>query len=319
MPRRVLVAVVNYRSADLVLDCIRSLVPDAPLLSVVVVDNASNDGSKERIARGIEDMKCGEWVELLALDHNGGFACGNNVAVRRGVERNGGNWPEFVWFLNPDTYVRAGAAAELITFLDAHPDVGIVGSRLEDPDGTGQSSRYRFPSIPSEFDNGLRLGVVSRLLSNKIVATPLVDHDHETGWVAGASMMVRKAVFDAVGLMDEKYFLYFEETDFCLAAQRAGWRCWYVPRSRVVHLVGQSTGVTARNAPPRRLPQYWLASRRRYFVKNHGRVYAFCADVVWTIGYATWRIRRPLQGKPDTDPPHRLKDFVRFNFLARRT
>ena len=163
------------------------------------------------------------------------------------------------------------------------------------------------------------MGVLSRILSAKVVATPLVDHDHETGWVAGASMMVRKAVFDAVGLMDDEYFLYFEETDFCLAAKRAGWRCWYVPKSRVVHLVGQSTGVTERNVAPRRMPTYWFASRRRYFTKNHGRFYTFCADAAWTIGFATWRLRRRLQRKPDLDPPHLLSDFVCFNFLAGQT
>ncbi len=316
---RVLVAVVNYRSADLVLDCIRSLAADSQDISVVVVDNASADGSKERIEAGLRELGSPDWVDFVPLDHNGGFAHGNNVAIRHGVEKNGGKWPEFVWFLNPDTYVRPGACAALIAFLEAHPDVGIVGSRLEDPDGTGQASRYRFPSIASEFEAGLRLGVVSRLLSDKIVASALVDHDHEIDWVAGASMMVRRAVFDAVGLMDDDYFLYFEETDFCLASKRAGWRCWYVPQSRVVHLVGQSTGVTVRNAAPRRIPRYWLASRKRYFAKNHGRVYAFCADVAWTIGYTTWRIRRRLQGKPDNDPPHLLKDFVQFNFLARRS
>lgn len=319
MSPRILVAIVNYRSADLVLDCVRSLAGDNKDVFVVVVDNDSGDGSKERLQRGLEALGCTDWVDFVALEHNGGFAHGNNAAIRRGLEKNGGKWPDFVWFLNPDTYVRPGACAELTSFLDAHPDVGIVGSRLEDPDGTGQASRYRFPSIASEFEAGLRLGVISRLLSNKVVATPLVDHDHETGWVAGASMMVRKAVFDDIGLMDDAYFLYFEETDFCLAAKRAGWRCWYVPKSRVVHLVGQSTGVTVRNAAPRRLPIYWHASRRRYFTKNHGRLTTFCADIAWTVGYTTWRIRRRIQRKPDNDPPHLLKDFVQFNFLARRS
>lgn len=318
MTKRVLVAIVNYRSADLVVDCIRSLEADSESLSVVVVDNASGDGSAEKLTNAIRTASWAAWVDLVALDHNGGFAHGNNVAVERGLVLRGGEWPEFVWYLNPDTYVRSGARAELVAFLDAHPDVGIVGSRLEDPDGTGQASRYRFPSIASEFESGLRLGLVSRLLSKKIVATPLVDHDHEVGWVAGASMMVKKRVFEDVGLMDDGYFLYFEETDFCLAARRAGWRCWYVPKSRVVHLVGQSTGVTVRNAAPRKIPRYWFESRRRYFRKNHGRLYACVADVVWTVGYATWRVRRRLQRKPDLDPPHLLRDFVSFSFFARR-
>lgn len=319
MKKRVLVAIVNYRSAELAIDCLRSLERDVHALRAVVVDNASGDGSFERIANAIATSGWSEWAECIALDRNAGFAGGNNAAVQRGLATNQGEWPEFVWFLNPDTYVRAGACTALIEFLDAHADVGIVGSRLEDPDGGGQASRYRFPSIASEFESGLRLGLVSRLLSRKVVAPPLVDDAHEIGWVAGASMMVRRAVFADVGLMDDAYFLYFEETDFCLAAQRAGWRCWYVPQSRVVHLVGQSTGVTVRNAAPRKLPRYWFESRRRYFVKNHGRLYTFVADVAWTIGYVAWRVRRPLQGKPDLDPPNLLSDFVRFNFAPERS
>lgn len=316
---RVLVAIVNYRSGELVVECLRSLVADAREIDVVVVDNASGDGSFETIARAITANGWTAWAEIVAAERNLGFAGGNNAAVKRGLERRAGRWPDFVWFLNPDTYVRPGARSELVRFLDEHADVGIAGSRLEDPDGTQQASRYRFPSIASEFESGLRLGLVSRLLSRKVVAPPLVDEAHEIDWVAGASMMVKRAVFDDVGFMDDRYFLYFEETDFCLAARRRGWRAWFVPASRVVHIVGQSTGVTVRDAAPRRLPDYWFESRRRYFVKNHGRVYAACADALWVLGYVTWRVRRPLQGKPDLDPPHLLSDFVRHAVAPVRT
>jgi hypothetical protein len=88
-----------------------------------------------------------------------------------------------------------------------------------------------------------------------------------------------------------------------------------VPTSRVVHLEGQSTGVTDKNAEPRRLPRYWFESRRRYFMKNHGPWKTHIADLAWTLGFLSWRARRPLQGKTDDDPPYLLSDFVRFNFL----
>ena len=128
-------------------------------------------------------------------------------------------------------------------------------------------------------------------------------------------MMIRREVFESIGLMDEEYFLYYEETDFCLQAKRAGWSCWYVPDSRVMHIAGQSTGVTDRNAAPKRLPQYLFDSRRRYFVKNHGFVYAVCTDLVWSLGYTAWSIRRVIQRKPDTDPPYFLADYLRNNVL----
>ena len=134
--------------------------------------------------------------------------------------------------------------AALVEFMNDHPKVGIAGSRLENPNGTPQCSAFRFHSVLSELEGGLRLGIVSRLLRNRVVAPPVSDEQHETDWVAGASMIVRHGVFADIGLMDEGYFLYFEEVDFCLRAHRAGWHCWYVPASRVVHLVGQSSGVT---------------------------------------------------------------------------
>jgi GT2 family glycosyltransferase len=131
-------------------------------------------------------------------------------------------------------------------------------------------------------------------------------------------MIVRREVFRDAGLMDEGYFLYFEETDFCLQARRAGWPCWYVPASRVMHESGQCTGVSARRQRPGRRPAYWFASRRRYFVKNHGPLYARLADLAFGLGYALWRLRRVLQRKPDTDPPHLLRDFVKYNLFRSR-
>jgi GT2 family glycosyltransferase len=130
-------------------------------------------------------------------------------------------------------------------------------------------------------------------------------------------MMIRREVFETIGLMDEEYFLYYEETDFCLRAQQANWPCWYVPTSRVMHIAGQSTGVTDRTAPPKRRPQYVFDSRYRYYVKNHGLAYAVLADLVWTAAFASWRVRRRLQKKPDLDPPALMLDTLRNSALMR--
>jgi N-acetylglucosaminyl-diphospho-decaprenol L-rhamnosyltransferase len=151
-----------------------------------------------------------------------------------------------------------------------------------------------------------------------VIAPPPQDVSHPADWVAGASLIVRRAVFDAVGLLDSAYFLYFEEVDFCRKAARAGWPCWYVPASRVVHLVGQSSGVTDTRKPARRVPRYWFESRRRYFRGAHGSLYTLLADVAWVTGFALWRLRRFVQRKPDTDPPHLLWDFLRYNYLPAR-
>lgn len=315
---RLLVVIVNFRTGDLVVDCLRSLDPEiGPTAGAraVVVDNASGDGSIDRIAGAIHRSGWQSWASTLPLPHNGGFAAGNNAAIQRALCSD--DPPDYVLLLNPDTVVRAGAVTSLLDFMDAWPTVGIAGSRLEDPDGRPQRSAFRFPSVASELENGLRLGVVSKLLESSVVAPPVPEGRCETDWVAGASMIVRREVFGAAGLLDEGYFMYFEELDFCLRAKRAGWPCWYVPASRVVHLVGQASGVTdLKSAAGKRRPAYWFASRRRYFRKHHGYWRAKLADLAWASGYGLFAARRALAFRRSTD--HRLLgwDFVKYTFLG---
>jgi hypothetical protein len=313
---RLLIVIVNYRTASLTVDCLRSLSSEVANLQtsrVVVVDNASGDDSRQRIDEAIGASGWSPWAVLMPLESNGGFAFGNNAAIRPALASD--DPPNHVLLLNPDTIVRPDAIRALLDFMDGNPSVGIAGSRLEHPDGTPQISAFRFHSIASELESGLRLGVVSRLLRKKVVAPPVPDAPCRVDWVAGASMIVRRAVFDAIGLMDEQFFMYFEEVDFCLRAARAGWPCWYVPASRVVHLVGQSSGVTDLKRARKRRPAYWFASRRRFFVKSYGRASVMLSDLAWATGYATYRVRRLVQRKPDVDPEHLLWDFVRYNLL----
>ncbi|HEY9896377.1 MAG TPA: glycosyltransferase family 2 protein [Candidatus Sericytochromatia bacterium] len=310
-PITLLVVVLNYKTAALTIDCLRSLADEIdaiPGSRVVVTDNASGDGSVEKIASAISENHWHDWVELMPLEQNGGFAFGNNAAIRP-VLASAVSCP-YVLLLNPDTVVRPGALKSLLTFMNEHPEAGIAGSRLEDLDGSPQHSAFRFPSVISELDFGLRLGFVSKLLSRWSGVPPIADDPHETNWVAGASMIIRREVFEAIGLLDENYFMYFEEVDFCLRAHRAGWPCWYVPQSHVVHFVGQSSGVTDSKRPPKRMPTYWFDSRRRYFLKNHGWLFTALADAAWLSGFTLWRWRRVLQRKPDTDHPNFWSDFL---------
>ncbi|MEL7238670.1 MAG: glycosyltransferase family 2 protein, partial [Planctomycetota bacterium] len=148
-------------------------------------------------------------------------------------------------------------------------------------------------------------------------APPVRDDAHQTDWVAGASMLVRREVFEQAGLMDERYFMYFEEVDFCRRAMEAGWPCWYVPSSRVVHLVGQASGVTDAKKQNKRRPAFWFESRRRYMLKNLGKLRATLADLCFMTGFATWRLRRRLQRKPDQDPQKFLTDFAGQSVFAK--
>ncbi len=319
-PTRLLVVILNYRTPSLTIDCLRSLVSevqsleDKPLTTslpstrVVISDNASGDGSVEQIGAVIETEGWGDWASLMPLDRNGGYAFGNNAAIARSLQST--NPPPYFLLLNPDTIVRSGALKVLVDFMDEHPNVGIAGSRLEEPDGTPQRSAFRFHTVLGEFERGLNTGLVSRILSKWVIAPPVSEETCQTDWVAGASMIVRREVFESVGLLDEKYFMYFEEVDFCLRVNRSGWPCWYVPQSRVVHLVGQSSGVTDTKCPPKRLPEYWFNSRRRYFFKNHGWLYASLSDVAWVFGFVLSKWRWVLQRKLRKDPPKLLSDFL---------
>lgn len=313
--KAVRIVIVNTKTPGLVIDCLHSLAPEIPReqdCRVVVADNASPDGSTEKI-RAVIQHEGWDWAEVQQLDRNRGFAVANNAAIRPLLD--GARPPDYIFLLNPDTLVRPGAVRVLVQFLDDHPAVGIVGSLMISAAGTPQASAFRFPGVASELDRGARLGLLSKSLRRWNVVAPISGEAQSTDWVCGAGMMVRREVFDKIGLLDETFFVYYEETEFCLRARRAGWSCWLVPQSVVVHLEGQTTSVGAHKSAPKRLPAYWFASRRHYFCKSHGMLYCLGADVAWTLGHVSWRLRNLIQRKPCPDPPHLLADFIRYNFL----
>lgn len=313
----VLVVIVNYRVASFTLQCLRSLIPEReriPGLRVTIIENDSGDEAALR--EGLADASLEGWTELVVADKNGGFAYGNNYAVRRMLSDV--QPADYVLLLNPDTEVRPGAIETLVGFMDAHPDAGIAGAGLINGDGSDWPFAFRFPTILSELDQGMQFGPVAKLLKKYAVAQQMGDIAQPIDWVPGAAMIVRREVFEDVGLMDQSYFLYYEETDYCLMAKRAGWSCWYVPEARVVHIAGQSTGVTVRDQRPPRRPDYWFESRRRYFMKNHGTLYALTADVAHMAGLAFHQARTKLQMRDDEGPPHLFRDLWRNSVLWRK-
>jgi N-acetylglucosaminyl-diphospho-decaprenol L-rhamnosyltransferase len=312
---KLLVVIVNYRVARLVVDCLHSIADElarVPGTHVAVCENGSADNSAEIIRTAIDANGWQTWCSLTVSETNLGFTGGNNVIIRPALQS--ADPPRYVLLLNPDTVVRPHAFEALVEFMDRNPAVGIAGSRLEDPDGTPQRSAFRFQSPLGEFEANLKLGLVTGLLQRWVVAPPVPDHAVQTDWVSGASMIIRREVFEAAGLLDEGFFTYFDDIDFCFNARKHGWPTWYVPASRVVHLVGQSTGVTTR---PKRLPPYLLEARRRYFLKNHTPAYAATVDACMIGGLALWRLRVLLTGKEDTTPPHLLGDAIRHSVFLK--
>lgn len=310
----VAIAIVTYMSAGLTIDCLRSIEPERLTpglrIRVIVVDNASGDAPT--VAEAIAANGWSSWVTLINAPRNGGFAYGNNLAIKRAYADGA---PDYVHLLNPDTMVRTGAIGALVHFLESHPDVGIAGSSFENLDGTDWPFAFRFPTMLSEFEGGLQFGLATRLLHRWVVAVPMSKVAQPIDWVPGASMMIRRAVVDTVGGFDENYFLYFEETDFCLRAKRAGFPTWYVPESRVMHILGQSTKVTELSERPKRLPPYWFDSRRRYFTQTYGIYYGMITDIVAVVAYGLGTAKRFLQRKTDRGIPHYLADLVRHSVL----
>ena len=314
MASKLLVVIVNYRVADLTIDCLRSVAEEVDRTSgvrVAVCENGTGDDLANRIQQAIIDNDWSAWCTLTAISPNLGFTGGNNAILRPAMQS--ADPPQYFLLLNADTIVRPNALKAMLDFMDQHPTVGVAGCRLEELDGTPQRSAFRFLSPASEFEEGLKLGLVSRLLDRWLVAPPVRDQAFATDWVSGACMIVRKEVFRDIGLLDEGYYTYFDDCDFCFNARRKGWPTWYVPSARVVHLKGRSTGV--KNKDPDRLPPYYFEARRRYFLKNHGPIYAAWADVGQIMGLALWRTRALLTGKKDPSPPHLLGDLVRHSVL----
>jgi N-acetylglucosaminyl-diphospho-decaprenol L-rhamnosyltransferase len=317
----VLIVIVNYRTSGLAIDCLHSIAKeaiDSPGLRVVVVDNHSGDGSVEKLRDAIAEQRWSRWAALLPSDRNGGFAAGNNLAIREELARPPQDRARYIYLLNPDTVLRAGALAELLAFLEAHPKVGVAGSRIEDAQGRGSGSARRLPNPLGELESMARLGPVSRLLRRH--AVPMVDGADPLAcdWVSGAAMMIRTEVFSTVGLFDEGYFLYFEETDFCRRLRSAGWEIWLVPRSRVLHWEGASTRIRNGNA---RRAKYWYESRRRFFIRAHGVRGWILADCCWAAGRLIWTLQK-LSGLVacwDDDPQGFASDLLGGDWELIRT
>jgi GT2 family glycosyltransferase len=310
----VTIAIVTYRSADLTIHCLSSIAAERTMpgihIRTIVVDNVSGDA--ELIAKAIDKHGWWSWVTLVTAPKNGGFAYGNNLALQYAIADGP---PQYVHLLNPDTIIRHGAIGELVRFLEAHLDVGIAGSSFENPDGSDWPIAFRFPSLLSEFEGGLRFGLATRVLKRWVVPQLMTPVAQPIDWIPGASMMIRWIVFDRIGGFDETYFLYFEETDFCFRARKAGFSTWYVPASRVMHIAGQSTNETNRMPAPQRLPAYVFESRRRYFVANYGAAYAMLVDVVALLAHGLGSLKRMAQGRVYRGVPHYLTDLLRHSVL----
>ncbi|GLS85406.1 hypothetical protein GCM10010873_03790 [Cypionkella aquatica] len=310
-----LTVLLNWRSAEMTLQAAEAALValDGIAGALVIVDNDSGDGSFQVMLAEVQKRgwdKGAQAVRVLQSGHNGGFGAGNNFGIRAGMPD--GSTPDFVYILNSDAFPEPDAIRALLLHLQANPTVGFAGSFIYGDDGAAHRTAFRFPSIASEFEGQLRFGPVSRALNRFVVAQPIPQVTGRVDWLAGASLMMRMSVLQQIGLFDEQFFLYFEETDLCRRAALAGFPTDYVVESRVMHIGSVSTGMREWQ----RIPSFWLDSRLHYFTKNHGVAYSAAATFSVLVAGLLWRARLLIQRKDRGDPPFYLTDLARHALRA---
>ncbi|MBE9125772.1 MULTISPECIES: glycosyltransferase family 2 protein [unclassified Coleofasciculus] len=289
---RLAIIIVNYRTPKLVIDCLASLQGEIEVGcdSVVVVDNASGDNSVEQIEQAINQNEWSQWVQVLPSPVNGGFSAGNNLGLKAVIA-------DAYLLLNSDTIVRAGAISSLLEAMQAHPEAGLISPRLEWSDGTPQISCFRYHSPVSELIDAAATGLITELLKHYDVPIPVSDIPIEPQWTSFACVLIRREVIEQIGLMDEGYFMYFDDVDYCRQARNAGWQILHWPAARVVHLRGGSGPVKAEMAARKRPRSYLYASRSRYFTKFYGLSGVWIANLFWLAGRSISLLRELVGNK----------------------
>jgi GT2 family glycosyltransferase len=316
---KILTVIINYRTADLTVRAICGALRAAGAIKgssrVAVVDNSSGDDSVDRISAVVSEENWSDVVTMIASPFNGGFSYGNNLVLRPVLESR--EPPDYVYLLNPDAIPAEDALLHLVNDLEAHPRAGIAGSFIHGIDGRPHETAFRFPSILSEFESAVQLGILSRLLARYRVPMSIPQKACEVDWTAAVSMLIRMQTLREIGLFDERFFLYFEETDLCRRATNVGWGIRYVPQSKVSHVGSASTGIQDRQ---RRVPEYWFDSRSHYFSKNHGQLYLWLANAAQLLGGLALRARRLLQKRKNRRamPERFLRDLLNHGIRGSR-
>jgi len=273
------VIIVNWNTKGLLRDCLSSVYERAGNVDyeIIVLDNASTDGSAEMVKSNFEH------VRLIENPDNRGFAAANNqgMAVAKG---------RYVLLLNSDTVVLDNAIANTVRFADAHPRAAVTGCRVLNPDGTVQLTCFMFPSV-------LNMLLSSTYLYKLFPKNRFFGRERMTWWdrsderqvdvVTGCFMLVRREAIDQVGMMDERFFMYAEETDWCYRFRQSGWEVLFAPVGRIIHFGGQS----ASQKPVAMIVQLRL-SILRFIRKHYGRpahlVARFLTALFFAVRLPAW-------------------------------
>jgi N-acetylglucosaminyl-diphospho-decaprenol L-rhamnosyltransferase len=278
------IVIVNWNTRKLLAQCLQSLedtVQDSSL-EVWVVDNASSDDSVAMI------RKCFPQTHIIANSENVGFVRANNQAIARCQGR-------YVLLLNSDTKALPNALDEMVHFMDTHPNAGVAGARLLNPDGTFQASHSPFPTLWREF---LMLSGLGRRLVRPRYPSygPGVEEGpRKVGYVEGACLLARREAIDQVGELDERIFMYAEEVDWCYRFAQGGWGIWYLPQVTIIHYGGQSSKLR-----PTHMEAELYRSRVHFFREHYGPVQSqllmMMICIITPVKWMVHRIVRFLSG-----------------------
>ena len=288
------VVIVSWNVSELLELCLSSLMEcggqGGLQCEIIVVDNASSDDSPELVRQRFPT------AQLIASESNLGFAMANNVGAAQSSGR-------YILFLNPDTEVIGDALSAMVAYMDRHPDVGVLGPTLLWPNGCVQSSRRRFPTLATAFIESTffqQWWPSNPVLRRYYVQDQSDDREQDVDWLVGACLLVRRQAWKQVGPMDERFFMYSEELDWCRRLKTAGWRVVYTPSAEVVHHGAQSSSQVAAEREI-----HFQSSKALYFYKHHGAragevvrlfllatyVYKSCLEAAkWLLGH-----KRPLR------------------------
>lgn len=302
------VIIVNYQTPNLTIEALQSLAVDMAAQHdwcAIVVDNFSNDSSVADIRSAIEKNGWKEWVRVIESPANGGFGSGNNLGIAE-------EQAEFYLLLNSDARVLPSAIVVMLSEMEKDPTVGLIGPRLQWPNGDPQVSCFRNKTPFSEFLAAACTGVLDRLLSRYVISMGLFESNTEAEWLSFACILIRGKTRGQLGGMDEDFFLYFEDIDYCRHARRAGWKVLHAPEARAIHLRGGTASLKKDTIARRRLPRYNFESRSRYFGKYYGGVAGVVlANMMWMAGRLLAFIRESMGNKL----PHVCDSEIKDNWI----
>lgn len=269
------IVIVSWNVRDMLRECLASIVASSADLHVetIVVDSASSDGSPNMVRAEFPE------VTLIAQSENVGFTSGNNIGFEHATGR-------YLLLLNPDTVLLNDALAQMADYLDAHPEIGIVGPHTLNTDGSHQSTRRRFPTIALAFfeSTWLQPYAPQKMLDRFYVRDLPDDETGAVDWVQGSALMARREIYEQIGGLDDGFVMFSEEVDWCKRARDAGWQAVYIGSAKIIHHGGKSTDQAGANKHI-----YFQQSKLRYIRKHHGAGIALVLRLFLLSNYA-WQI-----------------------------